>query len=91
LIFADFIGETKLLPVTVEAVSGRVARVILPCGHRITCPLADDAKGPHHHSLLGEPARKIQPCGATAKIILVQSVYMRPFTHHMRRATLHTS
>jgi spermidine/putrescine transport system ATP-binding protein len=37
---ADFIGETNLLEVQVEAVEAGVARVVLPGGHRIACPAA---------------------------------------------------
>ena len=40
---ADFIGETNLLAVQVDAVSNGIASVTLPGGHRITCPAATTA------------------------------------------------
>jgi len=51
---ADFIGETNLLEVEVEAVEGGVARVVLPGGHRIACPAATTAAGRHHLSIRPE-------------------------------------
>ena len=51
---ADFIGETNVLPVTVEAVSGGLARVILPGGARIGCPAAGLSPGVHHLSIRPE-------------------------------------
>ena len=51
---ADFIGETNVLPVNVEAVSGGLARVILPGGARIGCPAAGLAPGVHHLSIRPE-------------------------------------
>ncbi|WP_135450482.1 ABC transporter ATP-binding protein [Tabrizicola caldifontis] len=51
---ADFIGETNLLQVTVEEVSEDRATVVLPGGHRITCPSASSSTGLHHLSIRPE-------------------------------------
>ncbi len=51
---ADFIGETNLLDVTVESVSGGQARVILPGGHVILCPTTGDGLGRHLVSIRPE-------------------------------------
>jgi spermidine/putrescine transport system ATP-binding protein len=51
---ADFIGETNLLAVQVDAVSNGIASVTLPGGHRITCPAAATATGAHHLSIRPE-------------------------------------
>jgi spermidine/putrescine transport system ATP-binding protein len=51
---ADFIGETNLLQVDVEAVHAGRATVTLPGGHRITCPSATTATGKHHLSIRPE-------------------------------------
>ena len=51
---ADFIGETNLLEVEVEAVEDGVARVVLPGGHRIACPSATASAGRHHLSIRPE-------------------------------------
>ncbi len=51
---ADFIGETNLLQVDVEAVHDGRATVTLPGGHRITCPSATTATGRHHLSIRPE-------------------------------------
>ncbi|MCU0826182.1 MAG: ABC transporter ATP-binding protein [Tabrizicola sp.] len=51
---ADFIGETNLLQVDVEANSEDIAIVILPGGHRITCPSASSKTGKHHLSIRPE-------------------------------------
>jgi spermidine/putrescine transport system ATP-binding protein len=52
---ADFIGETNLLEVTVDAVSGAVAKVTLPGGQKITCPVAQGVMpGKHHLSIRPE-------------------------------------
>jgi spermidine/putrescine transport system ATP-binding protein len=51
---ADFIGETNLLAVQVDAVSNGIASVTLPGGHRITCPAATTATGAHHLSIRPE-------------------------------------
>jgi spermidine/putrescine transport system ATP-binding protein len=52
---ADFIGETNLLEVTVDAVSGAAAKVTLPGGQKITCPVAQGVMpGKHHLSIRPE-------------------------------------
>jgi spermidine/putrescine transport system ATP-binding protein len=51
---ADFIGETNLLEVTVDAVSGGVARLTLPGGKQISCPASGRAPGRHHLSVRPE-------------------------------------
>jgi len=51
---ADFIGETNLLQVEVEAVSQGLATLTLPGGHRITCPSASTTIGRHHLSIRPE-------------------------------------
>jgi spermidine/putrescine transport system ATP-binding protein len=51
---ADFIGETNLIEVEVEAIEGGMARVVLPGGHRIDCPTALAAAGRHHLSIRPE-------------------------------------
>lgn len=45
---ADFIGETNLLDVDVQSVTGGIAQITLPGGHAFTCPAAaviDPGKG----------------------------------------------
>ncbi len=51
---ADFIGETNLLEVDVEAVHEGRATLTLPGGHRITCPSATTTTGRHHLSIRPE-------------------------------------
>jgi spermidine/putrescine transport system ATP-binding protein len=51
---ADFIGETNLLAVLVEEVSGGVARLALPGGQIIRCPAAGIAEGQHNLSIRPE-------------------------------------
>jgi spermidine/putrescine transport system ATP-binding protein len=51
---ADFIGETNLLEVEVEAISQGLATVTLPGGHRIICPSASSTTGRHHLSIRPE-------------------------------------
>lgn len=51
---ADFIGETNLLEVTVDKISGGQASITLPGGHRITCPAASETLGKHHLSIRPE-------------------------------------
>ena len=60
---ADFIGETNLLEVAVEAVEGGMARVVLPGGHRLSCPSATAAAGRHHLSIRPERVA-LAPAGA---------------------------
>ena len=51
---ADFIGETNLLEVDVASVSGGMAQVTLPGGHKLTCPAATDSLGRHALSIRPE-------------------------------------
>ncbi len=51
---ADFIGETNLLEVDVQTVSNDMATVVLPGGHRLTCPAATADTGRHHLSIRPE-------------------------------------
>jgi spermidine/putrescine transport system ATP-binding protein len=61
---AGFIGETNLLPVTVEEVSQGRAQLVLPGGHRLTCP-APDGTGPGAHHVSIRPER-LSPAAAGA-------------------------
>jgi spermidine/putrescine transport system ATP-binding protein len=63
---ADFIGETNLLKVIVDAVSQDVARLTLPGGHQISCPAAGQAPGPHHLSVRPERLGFVQADGDLA-------------------------
>jgi spermidine/putrescine transport system ATP-binding protein len=51
---ADFIGETNLLEVSVDAVTDGMASVTLPGGHRLTVPAAAGTTGTHHVSIRPE-------------------------------------
>ncbi|MES2968713.1 MAG: ABC transporter ATP-binding protein [Pseudomonadota bacterium] len=51
---ADFIGETNLLEVSVDAVTDGMASVTLPGGHRLTVPAATGTTGTHHVSIRPE-------------------------------------
>jgi spermidine/putrescine transport system ATP-binding protein len=52
---ADFIGETNLLEVSVDGVSGAVATATLPGGQKITCPATQGVMpGKHHLSIRPE-------------------------------------
>ncbi|TXI02145.1 MAG: ABC transporter ATP-binding protein [Pseudorhodobacter sp.] len=51
---ADFIGETNLLEVEVASISGGMAQVTLPGGHRLSCPSATDSLGRHALSIRPE-------------------------------------
>jgi len=51
---ADFIGETNLLQVEVDAIENGTATVTLPGGQRLTCPSASTTPGKHHLSIRPE-------------------------------------
>jgi len=51
---ADFIGETNILEVEVDAVDAGRASLTLPGGHRLTCPSASAAPGRHALSIRPE-------------------------------------
>jgi spermidine/putrescine transport system ATP-binding protein len=72
---ADFIGETNLLPVTVEGVQGGMAQVILPGGHRITCPAAGGGEGQHHVSIRPERL-SLAPLGNDLEAVVERIVYL---------------
>ncbi|MBC7740459.1 MAG: ABC transporter ATP-binding protein, partial [Candidatus Saccharibacteria bacterium] len=58
---ADFIGETNLIEVDVEAVAGGQAQVVLPGGHRVTTSAATTDKGRHHLSIPPERVTLVAP------------------------------
>ncbi|MDZ4096371.1 MAG: ABC transporter ATP-binding protein [Paracoccaceae bacterium] len=73
---ADFIGETNLLEVEVEAMHEGVAQVVLPGGHRINCPQAlSDGKGQHHVSIRPERLTLV-PTGGELEATVTRVVYL---------------
>ena len=59
---ADFIGETNLLPVTVERIEGTQAVAVLADGHAIRCGAPDAATpGAHHVSIRPERLHPVPP------------------------------
>jgi spermidine/putrescine transport system ATP-binding protein len=72
---ADFIGETNLLEVEVESVADGMARVVLPGGHRLTCPSASDTPGRHHLSIRPERL-SIVPTGGEIEAVVDRVVYL---------------
>jgi spermidine/putrescine transport system ATP-binding protein len=72
---ADFIGETNLLEVEVEAVEGGMARVVLPGGHRVACPAGSGRPGRHHLSIRPERLA-IVPLGAEIEATVERVVYL---------------
>jgi spermidine/putrescine transport system ATP-binding protein len=74
---ADFIGETNLLPVQVAALSGGVARVVLPGGHEMTCPAADTGKGGVHHvSIRPERMTPVAPGTGDLDVTVDRLIYL---------------
>jgi spermidine/putrescine transport system ATP-binding protein len=71
---ADFIGETNLLEVDVEAQSGTVATVVLPGGHRITCPASGPLTGRQHLSI--RPERLSLSATADLTALVERVVYL---------------
>ncbi len=71
---ADFIGETNLLAVTVEQIANGVATVLLPGGHRITCP-AGATLGPCHLSIRPERLTLV-PTGGDLEAVVERVVYL---------------
>jgi spermidine/putrescine transport system ATP-binding protein len=72
---ADFIGETNLLGVQVEAVEAGVARVVLPGGYRIACPAATASGGRHLLSI--RPERLVlAPLGSEIEATVERVVYL---------------
>ena len=72
---ADFIGETNLLEAHVESISAGMAQVILPGGHRITCPAVSDAPGQHHVSIRPERLSLV-PTGGDLEAVVERVVYL---------------
>ncbi|MEZ5797248.1 MAG: ABC transporter ATP-binding protein [Paracoccaceae bacterium] len=71
---ADFIGETNLLEVEVDAVVDGMAQVVLPGGHRIACPSASSAPGRHHLSI--RPERVSLAQDADLRAVVERIVYL---------------
>ncbi len=71
---ADFIGETNLLPVTVDSVASGTAQVTLPGGHRIACP-ATTGTGAHHISIRPERITLV-PTGGDLEGVVERVVYL---------------
>ncbi len=72
---ADFIGETNLIEVEVEAVADGQAQVVLPGGHRITTSSAARDKGRHHLSIRPERVTLVSP-GAGVQAVVEQVIYL---------------
>ena len=72
---ADFIGDTNLIAVEVEAISGDQALVVLPGGHRITTQTAGQDKGRHHLSIRPERVTLVQP-GSGLQAVVEQVIYL---------------
>jgi spermidine/putrescine transport system ATP-binding protein len=72
---ADFIGETNLIEVDVEAVSDGQAQVVLPGGHRVTTSSATTTKGRHHLSIRPERVTLAAP-GAGVQAVVEQVIYL---------------
>jgi spermidine/putrescine transport system ATP-binding protein len=71
---ADFIGETNILQVEVEAVSEGRATAILPGGHRLTCP--SSSRTPGRHALSIRPERVTITSGGDLKATVDRVVYL---------------
>ena len=72
---ADFIGETNLIEVDVEAVAGGQAQVVLPGGHRVTTSAATTDKGRHHLSIRPERVTLVA-AGAGLQAVVEQVIYL---------------
>ena len=74
---ADFIGETNLLEVDVEAVADGAAKVILPGGARLSCPAAAGAQRGRGHLSVRPERISLAPEGAGSLSATVQAhVYL---------------
>ena len=74
---ADFIGETNLLDVTVKAISGNTAEVLLPGGRPFACPAAaviDPGKG--HLSVRPERIAVTAPGAGELDAIVTAHTYL---------------
>jgi len=72
---ADFIGETNLVPVTVEAVADGRATVLLPGGHRMSCA-ANAGIGPGAHHLSVRPERMNLGTTGDLEAVVERVVYL---------------
>jgi len=72
---ADFIGETNLIEVDVEAVAGGQAQVVLPGGHRVTTSAATTDKGRHNLSIRPERVTLVAP-GTGLQAVVEQVIYL---------------
>ena len=74
---ADFIGETNLLDVTVQAVNGGTAHLTLPGGHAFTCPAAAVASaGQGHLSVRPERIALCAPGAGDLDVRVEDQVYL---------------
>ena len=72
---ANFIGETNLLPVTVDKVADGTAQISLPGGHSITCASAGTSTGPHTLSIRPERVSLV-PTGGDLTAVVTRVVYL---------------
>ena len=73
---ADFIGETNLIEVEVTRVDGDRAEVVLPGGHRLTCPSASRTCGRHALSIRPERMSVVAEAGADMLAVVERVVYL---------------
>ena len=72
---ADFIGETNILAVIVDAVSDGTAQVSLPGGHRVICAAAGITPGPHSLSIRPERVSLV-PAGGDLMATVERVIYL---------------
>jgi len=72
---ADFIGETNLIEVDVTRVADGMAEVVLPGGHRLTCPSASSTGGRHALSIRPERLSVVAE-GADLEAVVDRVVYL---------------
>ena len=72
---ANFIGETNLLPVTVNKVVDGTAQIFLPGGHSITCASAGCSTGLHTLSIRPERVGLV-PAGGDLSAVVARVVYL---------------
>ena len=82
---ADFIGETNLLEVEVASVSAGVAQVVLPGGHRLTCPAASETGGRHHLSIRPERVSLAAAGAGDLDVTVDRVVYLGTDLHLLTR------
>ena len=66
---ADFIGETNLIEVEVARVADGMAEVVLPGGHRLTCPSATTTGGRHALSIRPERLSVTEGAGDLSAVV----------------------